>query len=88
MSEKRVGVQLYQFGAEMVNRTYANGVKYTGDEKAIRAEMDEVWRMMRGKEGDDMRSRMRELREVVRGSWESGRAREGLQALGRLITQA
>ena len=79
--------QLYQFGAEQVNRTYANGVQYGGDEKAIRAEMDQVWRMMRGKEGDEMRTRMGELREIVRGSWESGLALEGLQALGKLITQ-
>ncbi len=45
--------------------------------------MDGVWKMIRRSEGEETRVRIGELRDLVKRSWESLGARDGLVAFGR-----
>ena len=85
MREKGVGVQLYQFCSGLDGRTFANGTKIVGGEEAIKAEMRDVWTMMRGERGKEMRSRAEGLRAIMRESREKGEAKKSLDRLGRVI---
>jgi hypothetical protein len=46
-------------------------------------EMAEVWERMKGKEGEEMRKRMEEVREVVKRSWRAGKSREVMMGMER-----
>ncbi len=85
VTKEGVATQLYQFSSGLEGRTLANGIKVIGREEAIKAEMQGVWGNMRGVEGDEMRRKVRKLKEVIRLSWETGEARKNLERLGRVI---
>ncbi len=85
MSKYGVGLPLNQFITGFNGHTTASGVKVVGTEQAIKEEVEEVVKAMRGSEGQRMRMKMGELREVVKTSWESGGAKESTLALGRAI---
>ena len=85
VTKQGVGIQLYQFSTGIDGFTLANGTKIVGGEQAIRREMDETLRKLRGPEGEEMRRKMAELRGVVERSWEKGGAREAMGALGKVI---
>ena len=87
MTKLGVGVQLYQFTTGQDGRTFANGVKIAGSEQARRAEMDETWPKVRGKEGDTMRENLKELDGTISKSAATGGSKKGFQALVELATR-
>ena len=83
-----VGIQLDQVktfapGPGVSDLPLYSGVKVVGTEKAIKEEMAETWRKVRGPEGEEMRSRMVNVREKCERSWREGGAREGLLGMAR-----
>lgn len=88
MTKLGVGIQLYQFTTGQDGRTFANGVKIAGSEQAMRAEMDETWAKVRGKEGDTMRENLEALDETISKSAASGGAQRAYQELLDLTMRA
>jgi hypothetical protein len=80
-----IGTQLFQFTTGHEGRTFANGVNHVGTEQAIKNEMAETWKKLRGKEGDEMRAKLARLGRTVTDSWERGEARESMMELGKVI---
>ncbi|WVQ68570.1 uncharacterized protein L199_006779 [Kwoniella botswanensis] len=73
--------QVKTFSKPEFNKLY-DGTVIVGTEEAIRAELKETWDKIRGLEGRDMRQRMKELKATVKKSWESGKSKKDMLALG------
>ncbi|OCF57763.1 hypothetical protein L486_05228 [Kwoniella mangroviensis CBS 10435] len=73
--------QVKTFSKPEFNKLY-DGTTVVGTEEAIKAELKETWEKIRGPEGKAMRQRMKELKAVVKQSWESGRSKRDMVALG------
>ncbi|OCF35788.1 hypothetical protein I316_02280 [Kwoniella heveanensis BCC8398] len=85
LTEKyKVGIDLKQvktFKDPSWTRLY-DGTTIVGTEEAIRAEMQDAWTRIRGAEGDEMRERMKGLRDILKKSWAEGKSKDDLAALG------
>jgi len=64
-----------------------SGVKVIGTEDAIKDEMGKTWRRVQGAEGEEMRKRMKGVREVCERSWRDGGAREGLDGMAKYFRE-
>ncbi|WVQ81833.1 hypothetical protein IAT38_003960 [Cryptococcus sp. DSM 104549] len=81
----KVGIDLKQtktFSNPAFTKLY-DGTTVVGTEAAIKEEMAETWKRMRGPEGKEMRERMKGLRGLLKGSWEGGRSKADMLALGK-----
>ncbi|WWD19336.1 hypothetical protein CI109_103795 [Kwoniella shandongensis] len=80
----RVGIQLKQV-MTFVNPEHKklhDGTEIIGTEEAITAEMKDVFKRMKGPEGEELRERMQSLRRVAQESWKDGKARRDMEAIG------
>jgi len=68
-----------------IGRRTARGVVVKGTTEAIRAEMEAVFLSASGKDGDEMRARMKALGERVREDCDHGEAKASMIALGHLV---
>ncbi|WVW85290.1 hypothetical protein I302_107328 [Kwoniella bestiolae CBS 10118] len=73
--------QVKTFGNPMFNKLY-DGTIIVGTEEAIKAELKQTWEVIRGPEGEAMRERMKALKATVKRSWEGGRSKTDMLALG------
>ncbi|ODO07549.1 hypothetical protein L198_01128 [Cryptococcus wingfieldii CBS 7118] len=79
-----VGIDLKQtktFINPPFNKLY-DGTVIEGTESAIKDEMRTVWKRMKGKEGEEMRVRMGEVKERLRKSFNDGRGKQDMIKLG------
>jgi hypothetical protein len=67
-------------------RTFANGVRIQSTPEAIRKELQETWKKMRGAEGERYRKNVAEVAGIIRTSSESGGARANMLRLGEYFT--
>ncbi|WWD19334.1 hypothetical protein CI109_103793 [Kwoniella shandongensis] len=85
----KVAIELKQvktFSKPVFKKLY-DGTEIVGTEEAIKAEMKDAFKRIRGKEGEELRERMKGVKKIVKDSWESGRARKDMEALGGLNSQ-
>ncbi|WVW85293.1 hypothetical protein I302_107331 [Kwoniella bestiolae CBS 10118] len=73
--------QVKTFTNSKFNKLY-DGTVIVGTEEAIKAELKQTWETSRGTEGEAMREWMKALQGTVKTSWESGRSKEKMIALG------
>lgn len=72
-----------QLATGLKGKTMANGVHVVGTDEAIAEELADVWKKMRGPEGDVYRENVVETREIMSSSWESGGSRQAMKDLAR-----
>ncbi|WVQ95242.1 hypothetical protein IAU59_002337 [Kwoniella sp. CBS 9459] len=80
----KVGIDLKQvktFKDPSWTKLY-DGTTIVGTEEAIKAEMKNAWTAVLGPEGKEMRERMKGLKAILKKSWEEGRSKDDLAALG------
>ncbi|WVQ72903.1 hypothetical protein IAR50_002465 [Cryptococcus sp. DSM 104548] len=80
-----VGIDLKQtktYTDPPFNKLY-DGTIIEGTEAAIKDEMRAVWARMKGKEGDEMREKMRGVKETLRQSITTGRGKQDMMKLGQ-----
>ncbi|ODN77735.1 hypothetical protein L202_04876 [Cryptococcus amylolentus CBS 6039] len=80
-----VGIDLKQtktFTNPPFNKLY-DGTVIVGTEVAIKDEMKTVWERMKGKEGEEMRKRMGEVKKTLRESITNGRGKRDMMKLGQ-----
>ena len=61
-----------------VNKPTYRGIQHENSLEAVKREMAETWKHMRGPEGDAMRERVEKMGERFEQSWRSGLARENM----------
>ncbi|WVQ71237.1 hypothetical protein IAR50_000762 [Cryptococcus sp. DSM 104548] len=66
-------------------RSKSDGTVIEGTGTAIKDETRAVWKRMKGEEGEEMRVRMEEVKEVMKQSVESGRGRRDMINLGQCL---
>jgi hypothetical protein len=71
-----------QNGAKKFTKLY-DSTEIIGTEEACKAEMSDVWRRIRGKEGQKMRLAMKRLRKIAETSWKEGQSRETMEGISR-----
>ncbi|WWC90400.1 uncharacterized protein L201_005335 [Kwoniella dendrophila CBS 6074] len=74
--------QIKTFSKPEFNKLY-DGTIVEGTEAAIKKELKDTFEKIRGEEGKNMRQRMKDLKAQVRKSWENGRSKQDMLALGR-----
>ncbi len=65
-----------------IGRPLSRGGKVEGTDEAVRAELQDVFEKVRGKEGEDVRKGMEKLSKLVRASREVGESDKAMIALG------
>ncbi|KAK4685322.1 hypothetical protein P7C73_g4827, partial [Tremellales sp. Uapishka_1] len=87
-SKYSIGRTVHQMTSGLEGLTLANGIKVESTEKAIQAELADVWSAMQGDQGQQYRKNVEAVRDLLRTSWSGGGIKEGMQRLADFICQA
>jgi len=88
-SERGIDIELMQVRTGMgVGLPTMRGITPTDDKATRREEMTDDWTWIRGEEGEVMRGKVREMKEVVVESWRQGESYRAMRSFAKWIESA
>ena len=83
---KQCGIHLYQLATGMDGKKLGNGMTIDSNPANMQKELKETWYKIRGKEGDQCRQNIANIREVIKMSSASGLAKKNMIGFNRYFT--
>ena len=82
----KAGIELQQIRSDVDGKTRWNGVTIHSTEENIKKEMREAFARITGKEGEEMRKRLVEVKKIYVDSYKTGKSHVAMEEFGLFAT--